>query len=107
VAVDDNGTPIGAAWWRTFTAEAPAFGFVDEQTPEVAIGVVAERRGEGVGAALLLALHDAARADGLTRLSLSVERENFAMRLYERLGYVEVGGDEGAATMLLDLTTGS
>ena len=103
VAVDDDGTPIGAAWWRRFTADDPGYGFVDEATPEVAIGVEAPWRGRGVGEALLRAPRQAARDHGIARLSLSVERDNPARRLYERLGYVEVAGNEGAATMLLQL----
>ena len=45
VALED-GFPIGAAWSRLFTRDEPGFGFVDEQTPEVAIAVVPSRRGE-------------------------------------------------------------
>jgi GNAT superfamily N-acetyltransferase len=103
VAVDDEGTPIGAAWWRTFTAGDPGYGYVDERTPELSIAVDAVWRGRGVGRSLLVALHDAARAAGVARLSLSVERDNPARRLYERLGYVEVGGSDGAATMVVTL----
>ena len=103
VAVDDDGTPIGAAWWRQFTADDPAYGYVDDETPEVAIAVVAGRRGGGIGEGLLRALHDAARQAGLRRLSLSVQRANFAMQLYERVGYVEVGGDDHSATMVVEL----
>ena len=96
-----------AAWWRTFPADDPAYGFVDEHTPEVTIAVEPGWRRRRVGHALLAALHDEARAAGLTQLSLSVERDNPARRLYDQLGYVEVGGHAGAPTMLLDLTTGS
>ena len=103
VAVDDDDTPIGAAWWRRFAADEPAFGFVDDRTPEIAIGVVAAWRGQGVGTALLHALHDAARQAGLAGLSLSVARENPAKRLYERMGYVVVGGSDGNPTMVVEL----
>jgi GNAT superfamily N-acetyltransferase len=103
IAVDDDRRPIGAAWWRAFTADLPGDGYVDDDTPEVAIGVVPDARGRGVGRSLLLELHDAARAAGWARLVLSVERDNDAMRLYEQVGYVEVGGHPGAATMVVDL----
>jgi Acetyltransferase (GNAT) family len=49
-------------------------------------------------------LAERARAEGIGRLSLSVETENPARRLYERLGYVEISRDEtGGVRMVLDL----
>src|SRR5207237_7112705 len=43
----ENG-PIGAAWYRLFTAREPGCGFVDEQTPELTIAVRPSRRGSGL-----------------------------------------------------------
>ncbi len=45
----ENGHPVGAAWLRVFRADAPGYGFVDEQTPEVTISIVPSRRGHGLG----------------------------------------------------------
>ncbi|MGW7072581.1 hypothetical protein ACWGII_29645 [Streptomyces sp. NPDC054855] len=44
---------------RFFTEDEPAYGFVHADIPELAIGVVADWRGRGVGRALLRALADA------------------------------------------------
>ena len=60
----DGGFPVGAAWYRLFSAEEPGYGFVDEQTPELAIAVVPRKRGKGVGEKLLPALIDRAREAG-------------------------------------------
>ena len=102
VAMGD-GRPVGAAWYRLFSADEPGYGFLDEATPEVSIAVDPAFRGRGVGTALLDALCERARGDGLPALSLSVERDNPARRIYERRGFVEVEGTADACTMRIDL----
>lgn len=103
VAEDAEGQPIGAAWYRFFALDDPGYGFVDAAIPEVAIGVVASWRGQGVGRALLDGLRVLAVDRGIRALSLSVEKANPARRLYERCGYVVVSDDGGGVTMRLDL----
>jgi ribosomal protein S18 acetylase RimI-like enzyme len=100
----DEGFPVGAAWYRVFRDSAPGYGFVDERTPELSIAVVPSRRGRGFGDELLEALMKRARLEGYTALSLSVERQNPARKLYERFGFrpVEERGD--TLVMLADLT---
>ena len=104
VAEDDQGGSVGAAWWRFFTADHPGYGFVDAATPELAMGVLAGKRGLGVGSALLEALVQAARAERLPRLSLSVEPDNYAVRMYERAGFEKRAETGGSWTMVLDLS---
>jgi GNAT superfamily N-acetyltransferase len=101
--VAEEAAPVGAAWLRFLPEDEPGYGFVDARTPELTIGVVAACRGRGVGRRLLLGLLDAAREEGVERVSLSVEPDNPAMRLYERVGFVPVGVNGGAVTMLLPL----
>ncbi len=83
----DEGFAVGAAWYRLFTADEPGYGFVDERTPELAIAVVPSRRGRGFGDDLLRALLRRARDEGYEQVSLSVERNNPALKLYERHGF--------------------
>jgi ribosomal protein S18 acetylase RimI-like enzyme len=103
VAVETGGRPVGAAWLRFFTEADPAYGFVSADIPELAIGVVADSRGHGVGRALLRALAGSARQCGLEHISLSVERANPAAALYYAEGYRVLESREHADTMLLDL----
>jgi GNAT superfamily N-acetyltransferase len=86
----DESFPVGAAWYRLFAADRPGYGFVDERTPELTIAVVPSRRGRGFGAQLLTALLEQAREDGHSSVSLSVEKENPAVKLYERFGFQPV-----------------
>jgi ribosomal protein S18 acetylase RimI-like enzyme len=92
--------PVGAAWLRSFPEHDRGYGFVDPSTPELAMGVAPARRGRGVGSRLLDALLVAARRAGAGAVSLSVERDNPARRLYERFGFAQVGELGGSLTML-------
>lgn len=99
-APDDR--PVGAAWYRLFSEDQPGYGFVAPDVPELAIAVEHDYRGQGVGRALLESLIRSGRQSGVSRLSLSVELANVpALSLYQRLGFVPVGGDEHNYTMLL------
>jgi RimJ/RimL family protein N-acetyltransferase len=91
-----------AASWdleRTFVAEAAGdvvglifviesgFGF-----GEIGMMVAADRRGQGVGTALVAAAIDWARAQGLHKLTLSVFPQNeAAIALYRKFEFVEEG----------------
>lgn len=99
----DSGAPIGAAWWRFFTTSDPGYGFVDPATPELSMAVVRPRRGRGIGRILLAALVETARSAAIPALSLSVEPDNHARRLYERVGFAPVGRLGGSITMILHL----
>lgn len=103
VAVDDDGVPLAAAWYRRYSAAAPAYGFVDEDTPEVAIGAVVAARGRGLGHQLVEALLDAGHAEGFARLCLSVKKGNApARKVYDDVGFVVVPspiGPDGEPTV--------
>ena len=97
IAVTDAGEPVGAAWVRRFASTEPGYGFVDEHTPELTIAMVPAARGQGLGTTLLLDLFAV-----VPRCSLSVDRRNPALRLYERCGLEVVATDGDTLTMLYD-----
>lgn len=98
LVAEEDGVPAGAAWFLRFTADAPGYGFVAEEIPELGLAVVRGRRGRGIGRALLRELQHAARE--YPALSLSVHADNPARRLYEACGFVEVGKEGSAVTMV-------
>jgi GNAT superfamily N-acetyltransferase len=103
VAVDSADRPVGAAWLRYLTAADPGYGYVSDDVPELSIGVVEPWRGRGVGQALLRAALDAARDRDVRAVSLSVERANFAARLYTAEGFRTVESLEDSDTMVAEI----
>ena len=100
-----DGFPVGAAWYRLFTTEPVGYGFIDEHTPELAVAVVPNARGLGVGSALMRALLERAKEDGYAALSLAVDRHNEgAIGLYRQFGFGQVAEEPDSLTLRLELT---
>lgn len=87
VVAEHDEQIVGAAWTRII----PAFGHVDDQTPELAISLLPDWRGQGIGSKMMLHLFDLLRERGYRRTSLSVQKDNSAVRFYKRLGYKMAG----------------
>jgi GNAT superfamily N-acetyltransferase len=99
IIAHETGNRVGAAWLRLFKASEPGYGFIDEQTPELSIAVVPSRRKHGLGQELLDALLGAAREEGHSAASLSVEKDSPAVGFYERNGFEAAGEAEGGLVM--------
>lgn len=97
-----EGHPVGAVWWRYHTAAEPCYGYVADDVPELAIALTEDARGHGLGRKLI----GAAKAElskTAARVSLSVEGDNFAQKLYESEGFVVVDSFDNDITMVCDL----
>lgn len=101
--IAETDQPVGAAWLRFFTAADPGYGFIGAEVPELSMGVAASCRGRGIGRRLLEAVIVQARRRGIPALSLSVEPDNVARRLYESVGFEPVRPAGGSITMRLSL----
>lgn len=103
VAETDEGL-VGAVWLRSFTVDAPGYGYVADDVPELSMAVVEAWRNRGIGRSLLQDVAQRARVAGHHAISLSVERANTAAhRLYTDEGFQIVKRDADMDTMLLEL----
>lgn len=102
---DVSSTPAGAAWFRLWTPAEHSYGFVDHETPELALAMAQRFRQQGVGRQLLRALIEYAGEHAYPGLSLSVAPGNPARALYESEGFRKVGEVGTSWTMLRQLST--
>lgn len=87
VAIDTEGDPVGYASYGVWRARS---GY--RHTVEHSVHVREDRRGAGIGAALLQALIDHARAQGLHAMVGGIEAGNLAsIALHRKLGFASVG----------------
>ncbi|MFE7196045.1 GNAT family N-acetyltransferase [Microbacterium oxydans] len=99
VALGDDDVAVGAAWYRVLPQNAPGFGFIGIAVPELIIGVHPLWRARGVGRSLLRGVVQLAGSQGHARISLSVERDNFARNLYRAEGFAVVAQGSTRDTM--------
>lgn len=83
-----NSTPVGAAWYR-FWDDSNFRGYVDENTPVLAIGVHSDYRHQGIGTKMMIWLVDYAAKHDVEKISLSVTKDNHAINLYRQQGFQE------------------
>ena len=88
VLADQGGEIIGMAWTRII----PGYGHIDDKTPELAISMLPNFRGRGVGSRIMEHLFGLLHERGYRQTSLSVQKNNLAVRFYKRLGY-EITGE--------------
>lgn len=86
-------SPIGAAWLRLWLGEDKGFGYVNDKIPELAIAVLPDFRGQGVGTKLLKQILSTAKTN-YPAISLSVRANNPVLGLYERTGFIKIPGSE-------------
>ena len=99
IVADDNGKVVGAAWTRIMND----YGHVDDETPSFAISLFKEYRGQGIGTRLMLMMLDLLKEKGYKRASLAVQKANYAVRMYKKVGFEFVDENEEEYIMVCKL----
>ena len=81
-----DGKIVGAVWTRIMED----YGHIDDQTPSLAISLYKEYRGQSIGTQLLRNMLDRLRITGYPQVSLSVQKANYAIRMYQKAGFITI-----------------
>ena len=79
---------IGAVWVRIMND----YGHIDDKTPSLAISLYKKYRGHGIGSNLIKKMLSLLQAHGYKRVSLSVQKANYAAKLYQKIGFRIIKG---------------
>ncbi|TCL57151.1 ribosomal protein S18 acetylase RimI-like enzyme [Kineothrix alysoides] len=81
---------VGAVWVRNING----YGKVDEVTPEFAISLYKDFRGYGIGTELMQEMLKHLKQAGHIKVSLAVQKANYARNLYKKVGFQIVDENE-------------
>ncbi|MCM1493668.1 MAG: GNAT family N-acetyltransferase, partial [Muribaculaceae bacterium] len=76
---------------------------IDDETPSLAISLYKEYRGFGIGTALMKEMLTLLKSHGYSRVSLSVQKANYAEKLYLKVGFEIVSESEEEYIMVCHL----
>ncbi len=99
LVAETEGKIVGAVWTRLMED----YGHVDEETPSFAISLLPEYRGLGIGTKLMQRMLMLLKSEGYRRASLSVQKENYAYRMYLKAGFKIVDESEEEYIMVCEL----
>ena len=100
LVAEDNGKAVGAVWTRIMED----YGHVDDETPSFAISLYKEYRGMGIGTELMRQMLELLKEKGYQRASLAVQKANYAVWMYEKLGFKTTDQNNEEFIMVCELS---
>lgn len=94
-----DGKVVGACWTRIMND----YGHIDNETPSFAISLYEEYRGMGIGTNLTNCMLKLLKKKGYNRASLSVQKKNYAVKMYENVGFKVISENEEEYIMICNL----
>ena len=90
---------VGAVWVRIMDD----YGHIDDETPSFAISLYEEYRNMGIGTALMRDMLEFLKNKGYKQTSLSVQKANYAARMYQKVGFEVIDENEEEYIMVCRL----
>lgn len=90
---------VGACWTRIMND----YGHIDNDTPSFAISLYEEYRGKGIGTRLMESMLKLLKDKGYKRTSLSVQKNNYAVEMYKKVGFRIIDENKEEYIMVYDL----
>ena len=94
-----KGKIVGAVWVRIMDD----YGHIDNETPSFAISLYAEYRNMGIGITLMRDMLELLKNKSYKRTSLSVQKVNYAVCMYQKVGFEVVDENEEEYIMVCRL----
>ncbi len=94
-----QGNVVGAIWVRIMND----YGHIDDDTPSLAMSIIKNYRGLGIGTSLLKQLLSVERLAGHSKISLSVQKSNYAVKIYKKAGFTVIDENSEEYIMLKSL----
>ena len=90
---------VGAVWVRVMDD----YGHIDDETPSFAMSLYEEYRNMGIGTALMRDMLEFLKNKGYKQTSLSVQKANYAARMYQIVGFEVIDENEEEYIMVCRL----
>ena len=90
---------VGAVWVRIMND----YGHIDDETPSFAISLYEEYRNMGIGTVLMRDMLEFLKNKGYKRTSLSVQKANYAVCMYQKVGFEVIDENEEEYIMVCRL----
>ena len=99
-----KGKIVGAVWVRVMDD----YGHIDDEIPSFAMSLYEEYRNMGIGTALMRDMLEFLKNKGYKQTSLSVQKANYATRMYQKAGFqvVKENEEEYIMVCLLNMAEG-
>lgn len=79
------------------------YGHIDNDTPSFAISLYEAYRGKGIGTKLMKTMLELLKDKGYKKTSLSVQKNNYAVKMYKNVGFKIINENKEEYIMVCDL----